>query len=134
MEVHMDKVLIGEILGPETNDEKAAERERRVRSGFWQTAAKAARRIPFMEDVAAAYYCALDPATPTRTRAILLAALAYFVLPTDFVPDFIAGFGFTDDIAVLSAALAAVRGAMRESHYAAARRALADSATRSDKA
>ena len=120
----MDKALIGEILGPETDEDKTAQREKRVRSGFWKTAAKAASRIPFMEDVVAAYYCALDPATPRRTRAILLAALAYFVLPMDFVPDFIAGFGFTDDITVLAAALAAVGSNMNEAHYAAARRAL----------
>jgi uncharacterized membrane protein YkvA (DUF1232 family) len=79
-----------------------------------------------MEDVVAAYYCALDPKTPTRTRAILMAALAYFVLPTDLVPDFILGFGFTDDIAVLTAAITAMRSALNPSHYAAARKALAD--------
>lgn len=122
----MDKVLIGEILGPEADEEEVARREERVRSGFWQTVRRAARRIPFMEDVVAAYYCALDPATPRRTRAILLAALAYFVLPVDFVPDFIAGFGFTDDVTVLAAALAAIRGSIRPRHFEAARRALAD--------
>ncbi len=122
----MDKVLIGEILGPETDEEKAAQREQRVRTGFWRTFAKVARRVPFAEDLVAAYYCALDPATPHRTRAILIGALAYFVLPTDFVPDFIAGFGFTDDFTVIAAALGAVRGKMQPAHYEAARRALAD--------
>ena len=110
----MDKVLIGEILGPETDEEKTA------------------KRIPFVEDLVAAYYCALDPQTPHRTRAILIGALAYFVLPTDFVPDFIAGFGFTDDMAVLTAALSAVRSRMRPEHYEAARRALADPETQRD--
>ena len=33
-----------------------------------------------------------------------MAALAYFVLPFDVVPDFLAGFGFTDDAAVLALA------------------------------
>lgn len=131
----MDKVLIGEILGPETGPETGREnggeeaREQRVRSGFWQTLGRAARRVPFMEDLVAAYYCALDPRTPARTRTILLAALAYFVLPTDFVPDFIAGLGFTDDIAVLSAALAAIRGALGDVHYDAARQALRERET-----
>lgn len=128
----MDKVLIGEILGPETDPAVTAGREERVRASFWNTVRKAARRIPFMQDVVAAYYCALDPATPARTRTILLAALAYFVLPADFVPDFIAGFGFTDDMTVLAAALAAVRGSMKDVHFDAARRALADPDARSD--
>ena len=130
----MNKVLIGEILGPETDEEKNARREKRVRKGFWKTAAKAASKIPFMEEVVAAYYCALDPATPNRTRAVLLAALAYFILPTDFVPDFIAGFGFSDDATVLLAALAAVRGNMRDVHYEAARRALSDPDSQKDDA
>lgn len=128
----MDKVLIGEILGPEADETRNAGRERRVRSGFWKTARKAASRIPFMEDVVAAYYCALDPATPARTRAILLAALAYFVMPVDFVPDFIAAFGFSDDLAVLSAALATIRGSLKDVHYDAARRALSDPSARRD--
>lgn len=121
----MDKILVGEILEPGDEDQQS-EREARVRSGFWATAKKAANRIPFMEDVVASYYCVMDPQTPTRARGILLAALAYFVLPTDLVPDFIAGFGFTDDLAVLSAAIATVKTAINDSHYSAARKALAD--------
>jgi uncharacterized membrane protein YkvA (DUF1232 family) len=79
-----------------------------------------------MDEVLAGYYCALDPHTPARVRAILLAALAYFVLPLDSVPDFLLGFGFTDDIAVLMAALGAVRSNITEAHRAAARKALKD--------
>jgi len=120
----LDKVLIGEILAPLPDLNRS--RERRVREGFWRTFARAAARIPFAEDLVAAYYCALDPATPGRSRAILFAALAYFVLPADFVPDFIAVLGFGDDIAVLTAAIGAIRGNIRDAHYEAARRKLAE--------
>ncbi len=99
-------------------------REREIREKFWRTAKRAARYVPFMEDVVAAYYCALDSKTPLRAKGILLAALAYFVLPTDAIPDFIVGFGFTDDIAVLTAAIAAVRSNITPAHRAAARAAL----------
>jgi uncharacterized membrane protein YkvA (DUF1232 family) len=78
-----------------------------------------------MEDVVAAYYCALDPSTPSRARYVLFGALAYFVLPLDWVPDFLLGFGFTDDIAVLAAAVSAIRSNIREAHYLSARKALA---------
>ena len=91
---------------------------------FWRTARKAARHIPFMEDVVAAYYCALDQQTPLRVKGILLGALAYFVLPTDSIPDIILGLGFTDDVAVLSAAIAAVRAHLTPAHRLAAREAL----------
>lgn len=103
-----------------------AGKESEVREKFWRTAKKAARHIPFMEDVVAAYYCALDKKTPLRAKGILLAALGYFVLPTDAIPDFIFGLGFTDDIAVLTAAIAAVRAHITPAHRLAARQAIAD--------
>ncbi|MGO7418226.1 YkvA family protein, partial [Rhizobium ruizarguesonis] len=55
-----------------------------------------------------------------------LAALAYFVVPIDMIPDIFAFIGFSDDIAVLSAAFAMVRGHIRPGHYEAADRVLAD--------
>jgi uncharacterized membrane protein YkvA (DUF1232 family) len=113
-----------EILGPE--DE--AEKEARVRARFWPTVKKAIRWIPFIDEVVAAYYAMLDPRTPARPRLILLGALAYFVAPIDMVPDFIFALGFVDDASVLMAALAAVRGSIREEHREAARRALQDEA------
>lgn len=96
-----------------------------VRRDFWRTAKKAARQVPFMEDVVAAYYCALDKQTPLRAKGILLAALGYFVLPVDTIPDVMFGLGFTDDIAVLTAAITAVRAHLKPGHKAAAREALA---------
>ena len=95
-----------------------------VRQNFWRTAQKAASRVPFMEEVVSAYYCALDSDTPTKTKGILLGALAYFVLPLDAVPDILAGIGFTDDIAVLSAAIAAVRASITPAHRSAAKKAI----------
>lgn len=87
----MAKVLHGEILGPELTPEEEAARAERVRKKFWSTFRKAVRFIPFSDEVVAAYYCAFDPATPHRVRAVILGALAYFVLPVDAVPDFLAG-------------------------------------------
>ena len=109
-----------EFLGPED------EQKRTVRQRLLATARKAARQIPFMEDVVAGYYCALDPATPTKVRATLLAALAYFVLPLDTIPDFLIGVGFGDDATVLMAAIAMIRSHIRDDHYQAARDALKD--------
>lgn len=99
--------------------------ERRVRRDFWAKLRRYAARLPFAEDLIAAYYCATDPATPSRVRAILFAALAYFIVPTDMIPDFIASFGFTDDMTVLLAAIAAVRGHISQTHRIRARAALA---------
>src|SRR5262245_59834264 len=71
-----------------------AERERKVRRDFWAKLKRVAGMIPFAEDLVAAYYCALDPSTPLRVRGMLLAAIAYFILPADLIPDIIAGLGY----------------------------------------
>lgn len=123
----MSKVLHGEILGPETlPEEEEAARSERIRRKFWSTFRRAARFVPFSEELVAAYYCALDPATPHRVRAVLLAALAYFILPIDAVPDLIAAVGFTDDVTVLVAAIATVRAYITPAHRARAKAALAE--------
>jgi len=121
----MEDIKFGEILLPGDEDTQNR-REKSVRRKFWPTFRKAVRYIPFSRDLVAAFYCALDPQTPMRVRGILLAALAYFVMPVDMIPDIFAVIGFSDDIAVLSAAFAMVRGHIRPSHYDAADRVLAD--------
>ncbi|OOG72068.1 YkvA family protein [Sinorhizobium sp. A49] len=121
----MDDVKIGEILLPGEESEQER-REKRIKRRFWPTFRRAARQIPFSRELVAAYYCAIDPKTPTRTRGILLAALAYFVLPLDFLPDFLAVVGFSDDVAVLTAAFAAISGQIKEAHYLKADETLAD--------
>lgn len=100
--------------------------ESEVREKFWRTAKKAARQVPFMDEVVAAYFCALDRNTPLRAKAILLAALGYFILPADTIPDIVLGLGFTDDIAVLTAAITAVRAHMTPAHRQAAKEALTE--------
>ena len=114
--IHLDP----EILGPEDS------REERIRERLWSTVKRAARSIPFIDEVVAAWYCALDPATPTRVRVTLLAALAYFVAPIDVVPDLLPLVGFTDDAGVLMAAIALVRAHITDDHRKAARKAMAE--------
>jgi len=91
--------------------------EDKVRSGFWPKIAKVLAKIPFAEKAIAAYYCAFDPQTPTRAKAILLAALAYFIMPIDVIPDFLAGLGFTDDMAVLATAISLINTHMKDEHF-----------------
>ncbi len=110
---------------------KLARDEARVRRGFWPKLRRVLGRLPFAEDLLAAYYCATDAETPTYVKAVLMGAVAYFVLPIDLLPDFIAVLGFTDDATVLFAALKAVERHLTEAHRDRARtklRALAGKA------
>ncbi len=101
-----------------------ARSSRLVEKDFWRKLLNVAGRIPFAEDLAAAYFCAIDPLTPARVKGVLIGALAYFVIPFDAIPDFIAGFGFTDDAAVLAMAIRLVSKHVKDSHYMKARAAL----------
>lgn len=101
-----------------------AKNERTVEQGFWKKLLGLAGKLPFAEELAAAYFCAFDRNTPGKVRAMLMAALAYFVLPFDVVPDFLAGLGYSDDAAVLAATIALVAKHITPEHYAKARAAL----------
>ena len=114
--VHLDP----EILGPEET------REERIRERLWSTVKRAARTVPFIDEVVAAWYCALDPKTPRRVRLALLAALAYFVAPIDALPDILPLVGFSDDAGVLMAAIAMVRAHITDDHRRAAKKAMAE--------
>ena len=92
-----------------------------VRRGFWPKIRKLARRIPFADDAVALWFAGRDPATPTASKALIMAALAYFVVPTDVLPDWFAGLGFTDDAAVIAAALGLLKRTIKADHRAAAK-------------
>jgi uncharacterized membrane protein YkvA (DUF1232 family) len=107
------------------NADRLARDEDTVRRGFWRKARRFAARVPFAEDLLAAYYCAFDRDTPMQVKAALLGALAYFVLPLDVMPDVMPMLGFADDAAVLATAVRLVASHLRPEHRDAAKRALA---------
>jgi uncharacterized membrane protein YkvA (DUF1232 family) len=95
--------------------------EERVARGFWPKLRKVAGQLPFAADLVAIYYCARDPATPAGAKAMLMAALAYFVIPFDAIPDVLAGIGYTDDAAVIASVLLLLGRHVKPAHRAAAR-------------
>lgn len=98
--------------------------ERIVREGFWRKLRRMIGRLPFTEDLVAAYFCARDPSTPFMARATLLGAVAYFVVPIDAIPDALALVGFSDDAAVLATAIAVAGAHILPHHREKARAAL----------
>src|SRR5216110_2168334 len=105
--------------------ERVARDEETVRRGFWRKLKRFAARLPFAEDLLAAYYCAFDRDTPLQVKAALVGALAYFVLPFDVIPDMLPILGFADDAAVLATALRLVASHLKPEHRDAAQRAMA---------
>ncbi len=54
------------------------------------------------------YILLSDSGIPAKSKLIIVAALGYFILPTDLIADILPGLGFTDDIAFLTYAISTV--------------------------
>lgn len=121
-----EEALTGRALVP-VSPERMKRDEKKVEGGFWPKVRTTIGKVPFVEDAVAGYFCATDRKTPVWVRATLMGALAYFVVPADMIPDFVAGLGFTDDATVILAALRAISGHMNEEHRLRAKEALSDS-------
>jgi len=110
-------------------DPRQFERDKaRVERGFWAKVRRTLGQVPFLEEAVAAYYCATDRQTPVQVKVILMGALAYFVMPADMIPDFIAWFGFADDAAVLALAIRSVEPHIKDHHRHQARAIIAGKA------
>ncbi len=112
----------GDKVRPESyTGDDPQKNERFVREKFVAKAKRHLNRIPLAQDTVAMYFCLLDPKTPLWVKGTVAAALAYFILPFDAVPDFLPLFGLSDDAGVLAGALAAVSSHITEEHRARAR-------------
>ncbi len=69
-------------------------------------AAAAGRGV--VEKVLWLWFASRRPDMPVWARTTVYGALAYFILPTDAIPDLLPGLGYTDDIGVLSYALVTI--------------------------
>ena len=92
-----------------------------VRRGFWRKLRRTLGQVPFSGDILAAYYCAMDRQTPVFVRAVLMGAVAYFVLPADLIPDVLPGIGYADDASVIYAAINTLGQHIKPGHQARAR-------------
>ncbi|WP_341703482.1 YkvA family protein [Ferrovibrio sp.] len=100
---------------------RLAQEEPRLQRRFWRKISAVLGHLPFAETFLAAFHAAIDPKTPAGAKAILLGAIAYFVVPVDMIPDILGAMGYTDDLAVLLAAIRAVDSSITETHREKAR-------------
>ncbi|OZI47200.1 hypothetical protein CEK29_00100 [Bordetella genomosp. 5] len=94
---------------------------------FWRKlgghATKAGRQA--LEKSLWLYYALQNPATPKWARRVIYGALGYFILPLDAIPDLAPLIGYTDDLSVMTAALATVAFTIDDSVKQQARERLA---------
>ncbi|WP_435018055.1 YkvA family protein [Tundrisphaera sp. TA3] len=100
--------------------------EAAARAGFAAKAKRHLGQIPGAKQVVAMYFCMLDPATPAWVKGVVAAALAYFILPLDAIPDFLPMVGLGDDAGVLAAAFTTVSSYVTDEHHEKARAWIAD--------
>jgi uncharacterized membrane protein YkvA (DUF1232 family) len=67
------------------------------------------------------WYVATKPGTPLTVKMLIFGGLGYFILPIDAVPDFLAGIGYADDIAILLGIITAYTKYMDDESKAKAR-------------
>jgi uncharacterized membrane protein YkvA (DUF1232 family) len=67
------------------------------------------------------FYCAMDPSTPFRVKAVIFGDLAYLISPVDAIPDVLPG-GFVDDYGILIATLALLSAHIKDEHRAKAKK------------
>jgi uncharacterized membrane protein YkvA (DUF1232 family) len=96
--------------------------------GLWLSLSKHLKRLGRRTVLLALqlYYAADDAATPIWAKSLIYSALGYLILPFDAIPDMLPGIGLSDDIAVMSAALATVAAHVGESHRQQAEQRLQD--------
>lgn len=70
---------------------------------FWDKVKEVAKKVGAKGIYAALilYYVLQREDVPTKSKAIILAALGYFIFPIDLIPDMIPLLGFTDDVTAL---------------------------------
>lgn len=74
-----------------------------------------------LQQILTLYYCMIDPKTPPRSKAVIAGVLAYTVLPTDLIPDFIPVVGWSDDAAAIAWAGYEIVNSIRDEHRERAR-------------
>ena len=76
-----------------------------VDENLWNKLEKSGRRISFAKDILALYHYIKDPLVKWYRKAIVVAALVYFIVPIDTIPDLTPLFGYLDDLGVITALL-----------------------------
>jgi uncharacterized membrane protein YkvA (DUF1232 family) len=72
---------------------------------FWDKLRTSSVLKSSLEQILTLYYLFKSPDTPGWAKARIIATLGYFILPTDLIPDVIVAIGYSDDLALIAAAL-----------------------------
>ncbi len=76
-----------------------------VEENLWYKLEKVGKKISFAKDIMALFRYLQDSFVSWHRKAIVIAALIYFISPIDTIPDVAPLFGYLDDLGVITALL-----------------------------
>jgi uncharacterized membrane protein YkvA (DUF1232 family) len=76
-----------------------------VEENIWYKLEKVGKKISFAKDIMALFSYLQDSFVSWHRKAIVIAALIYFISPIDTIPDVAPLFGYLDDLGVITALL-----------------------------
>lgn len=76
-----------------------------VEENLWTKLQRSGKKISFAKDILALFNYMKDPVVSWHRKAIVVAALIYFIVPIDAVPDISPLIGYLDDLGVIAALL-----------------------------
>jgi uncharacterized membrane protein YkvA (DUF1232 family) len=87
------------------SEEEVEEKIEYVEENLWTKLEKTGKKISFAKDILALYKYMKDPFVKWYRKSIVVAALVYFIIPIDTIPDLTPLFGYLDDLGVITALL-----------------------------
>ncbi len=84
---------------------KYAPKAEYVEENLWYKLEKVGKKISFAKDIMALFRYLQDSFVSWHRKAIVIAALIYFISPIDTIPDVAPLFGYLDDLGVITALL-----------------------------
>lgn len=91
-------------FGGETENE-VNEKIKYVEENLWAKLERVGKKISFAKDILALVNYMRDPIVSWHRKAIVVAALIYFISPIDAIPDIAPFVGYLDDLGVIAALL-----------------------------
>lgn len=87
------------------NEEKVKSDIKYVDENLWEKVERIGKKISFAKDIMALYRYMKDKYVSWHRKAIVAAALIYFISPIDAIPDIAPLIGYLDDLGVITALL-----------------------------
>lgn len=85
--------------------EKVEDATEIIEDKLWVKLEKVGNKISFAKDLLALYRYLLDSSVGWQRKTVVVAALIYFIVPIDAIPDLAPLFGYMDDLGVIMATL-----------------------------